>query len=271
MTKGEKLNDRVREEMADFPKVEEKHMFGGTCFMLNGKMCIGVVEDEIMCRIGPDIYEEALEKTGCRGGKYCSACNTIVLDLTSKTNQEILELISKNGSVCGKVTKSQLQPPLNRKSYFQKIFASLFMTLGLSGLSKALFSQDFKFEVETSDSIVELGESDDQIGIIAEETTFVGVIYSKPPQYKYGGEEGLWKFLEENLVYPKDRIEGKVYVTFTVNECGEVENAKVPRSLSVEADKEVLRVVQMLEFIPGEMSGKPTKINYQLPIIFKLK
>lgn len=41
-------------------------MFGGTCFLLNGKMCVGVVKDEMMCRIGPDAYEEALAKTGCR-------------------------------------------------------------------------------------------------------------------------------------------------------------------------------------------------------------
>lgn len=52
--------------MAHLPNVEERYMFGGVCYMLNGKMCIGVVEDEIMCRIGPGVYEEALEKEGCR-------------------------------------------------------------------------------------------------------------------------------------------------------------------------------------------------------------
>ena len=34
--------------------------------MVNDKMCVGVADDEMMCRIGPDKYEEALEKTGCR-------------------------------------------------------------------------------------------------------------------------------------------------------------------------------------------------------------
>lgn len=66
MAYNEQLNDRIREVMASLPNVEEKHMFGGTCYMLNGKMCIGVVGDEMMCRIGPDAYEEALEQTGCR-------------------------------------------------------------------------------------------------------------------------------------------------------------------------------------------------------------
>ena len=66
MAYNEKLNDKIREAMAHLPKVEEKYMFGGVCYMLNGKMCVGVVEDEIMCRIGPEAYEEALEKDGCR-------------------------------------------------------------------------------------------------------------------------------------------------------------------------------------------------------------
>ncbi|MCB9046892.1 MAG: TfoX/Sxy family protein [Chitinophagales bacterium] len=66
MAYNEKLNDRVREAMSELPNVEEKHMFGGTCYMLNDKMCIGIVRDELMCRIGPDVYEQALEQPGCR-------------------------------------------------------------------------------------------------------------------------------------------------------------------------------------------------------------
>lgn len=66
MAFDEKLNDRIREALASLPKVEEKYMFGGSCFMVNGKMCVGVVKDEMMCRIDPEIYEEVLEKEGCR-------------------------------------------------------------------------------------------------------------------------------------------------------------------------------------------------------------
>jgi TfoX/Sxy family transcriptional regulator of competence genes len=48
------------------PGVEEKFMFGGVCYMVNGKMCVGVVKDEMMCRIDPEIYEATLERKGCR-------------------------------------------------------------------------------------------------------------------------------------------------------------------------------------------------------------
>ncbi len=66
MAFDEKLNNRIRESLAGVRSVEEKHMFGGTCYMVKGKMCVGVVADEMMCRIDHNIYEAALEKPGCR-------------------------------------------------------------------------------------------------------------------------------------------------------------------------------------------------------------
>lgn len=66
MAFNEKLNDRIREALADLNHVEEKHMFGGSCFMVNGKMCVGIVKDEMMCRIDPELYEQALTRKGCR-------------------------------------------------------------------------------------------------------------------------------------------------------------------------------------------------------------
>jgi TfoX/Sxy family transcriptional regulator of competence genes len=66
MAFNEHLNDRIREALADLQNVEEKRMFGGSCYMVNDKMCIGVIHDEMMCRVGPDNYEMAVEKPGCR-------------------------------------------------------------------------------------------------------------------------------------------------------------------------------------------------------------
>ena len=52
--------------MADIDNVNEKQMMGGLTFMVRGKMCIGVLKDEMMCRIDPALQEEALSKRGCR-------------------------------------------------------------------------------------------------------------------------------------------------------------------------------------------------------------
>jgi TfoX/Sxy family transcriptional regulator of competence genes len=66
MAYNENLSNRIREALSDQKNVEEKLMFGGICYMVNDKMCVGVVKDEMMCRIGPEVYEEALDKKGCR-------------------------------------------------------------------------------------------------------------------------------------------------------------------------------------------------------------
>jgi TfoX/Sxy family transcriptional regulator of competence genes len=66
MAFNETLSDRIREALVALPDVEEKYMFGGVCYMVNGKMCIGVVKEEIMCRIDPDKESIALERQGCR-------------------------------------------------------------------------------------------------------------------------------------------------------------------------------------------------------------
>lgn len=66
MAYNEKLAERIRERLVDIRSVKEKAMMGGLTFMVNDKMCIGIIKDEMMCRIDPELQENALEKTGCR-------------------------------------------------------------------------------------------------------------------------------------------------------------------------------------------------------------
>ncbi|MBS1669336.1 MAG: TfoX/Sxy family protein [Bacteroidetes bacterium] len=66
MAYNEKLANRIREKFSSLPNIEEKEMMGGLTFMYNGKMCVGIIKDEMMCRIDPSLHEMAVEKTGCR-------------------------------------------------------------------------------------------------------------------------------------------------------------------------------------------------------------
>lgn len=66
MAYGEKLATRIREHLIDVPRVVEKEMMGGLTFMVNGKMCVGIIKDELMCRIDPELHAAALDRTGCR-------------------------------------------------------------------------------------------------------------------------------------------------------------------------------------------------------------
>jgi TfoX/Sxy family transcriptional regulator of competence genes len=66
MAYNENLTNRVRQALKDAPNVEEKKMFRGMTFMVDGKMCISVGDDEIMCRIDPALHEASVAKQGCR-------------------------------------------------------------------------------------------------------------------------------------------------------------------------------------------------------------
>lgn len=66
MAYNEKLAQRIREKLAALPNVEEKAMMGGLTFMVNDKMCVGIIKDELMCRIDPEFHTTAVEKHGCR-------------------------------------------------------------------------------------------------------------------------------------------------------------------------------------------------------------
>jgi TfoX/Sxy family transcriptional regulator of competence genes len=58
MAYDESVAGRVREALAERSDIAEKRMFGGLAFLLNGNMCVGVVKDELMVRVGPDAYDD---------------------------------------------------------------------------------------------------------------------------------------------------------------------------------------------------------------------
>jgi hypothetical protein len=76
-----KLADRIREYLAEIPnlEVEEKKMFRGLTFMVNGKMCVCVSGENLMCRFDPNLQEEVAEKKGyqtmiMKGKEYKGYC-----------------------------------------------------------------------------------------------------------------------------------------------------------------------------------------------------
>jgi len=67
MPYDESLERRIRRFFdAKRIKHDAKRMMGGLCFMVNGKMCVGVEKSRLMARIGPDAYDGALTRKGCR-------------------------------------------------------------------------------------------------------------------------------------------------------------------------------------------------------------
>lgn len=90
-----------------------------------------------------------------------------------------------------------------------------------------------------------------------------------------GGKEELFKYLAYNMIYPadaaKNKVEGRVLVTFVIEHDGSISNVNVVNSVYPSLDKEAIRVVsEMPKWIPGKANGKTVRVKYTIPITFRL-
>lgn len=71
MAYSEYLADRIRQNLNKrHVSYIDKKMMGGLTFMIDDKMCVGIIKDDLMARINPDIYESSLKKNGCKEMKF---------------------------------------------------------------------------------------------------------------------------------------------------------------------------------------------------------
>ena len=86
-----------------------------------------------------------------------------------------------------------------------------------------------------------------------------------------GGIENLQK----SIVYPEiarqASIEGRVYVQFIIDEHGNVHDPVVVRGIGGGCDEAAVTAVKKAHFKPGLQRGRPVKVRYTMPIVFKLK
>lgn len=108
-----------------------------------------------------------------------------------------------------------------------------------------------------------------------EEQTIFEVV-EQMPEFPNGGMAGLMQFLSKNIKYPtiaqENGIQGRVTVQFVVNKDGSIVDAKVLRGVDPYLDKEALRVVNsMPKWKPGMQRGKPVRVKYTVPVMFRLQ
>ncbi len=71
MAYNEALANRTREFIAlTHDDVNEIKMFSGLCFMVNEKMCVGVLADSLMVRFDPALHDELMNQAGCMPMKF---------------------------------------------------------------------------------------------------------------------------------------------------------------------------------------------------------
>ena len=108
-----------------------------------------------------------------------------------------------------------------------------------------------------------------------EEQTIFEVV-EEMPQFPEGGQAGLMKYLSSNIKYPtiaqENGTQGRVTVQFVVNRDGSIVDVKVLRGVDPYLDKEAIRVISsMPKWIPGKQRGKPVRVKYTVPVMFRLQ
>ncbi len=110
---------------------------------------------------------------------------------------------------------------------------------------------------------------------VEQEEDQIFMVVEQMPEFP-GGEEALYKYLAGNITYPQmakeSGIQGRVYVTFIVEQDGSISDVRVLRGIGGGCDEESIRVVKaMPKWKPGKQRGKPVRVQYNLPVKFSLE
>ena len=152
------------------------------------------------------------------------------------------------------------------------IALSLIVSFGLKAQTKSIDVPDLEkinikeLDVKTEDITFDERKTNNQ------EPIFTSVDIE--PRFQ-GGIANFHAYLQQNIVYPsnaiKQRAEGKVFVGFVVEKNGSLSNIKILRAVSPEIDAEAGRVISNSpNWLPGLQNEKPVRVQYVIPIIFKL-
>ncbi len=102
----------------------------------------------------------------------------------------------------------------------------------------------------------------------------IPVFVQEMPQFP-GGDIALQRYIAKGIKYPQivinNEIQGKVYISFVIDENGNVSTVEIVRGIDASLDNEALRVIRSLpKWKPGRQGGKAVKVIYYVPINFEL-
>ena len=94
------------------------------------------------------------------------------------------------------------------------------------------------------------------------------------PKFNGGDANTFSRWVNQQLEYPetckKEGISGRVTMSFTISETGQVTDVKVLRGVHNDLDNEAIRVVSSSpDWTPGIADGKAVAIKYTFPVLFQ--
>ncbi len=120
----------------------------------------------------------------------------------------------------------------------------------------------------------------------SKEQAFMDSVRQLPPDKKIftaveiepsfpGGIAAFYKFTQQSIQYPpdaaKNRIQGRVYLSFIVERDGSLSEIKIARGVSEDLNAEALRLINTSpKWNPGIQNGRTVRVTYTIPVIFTL-
>jgi len=198
-------------------------------------------------------------------GKIISENESVSVTLTNAPQKKAVEIIPELPSVEKKKTVAFRAPVV--------VTTDEDITEELSDIMESSGNAN---PVDTSAAVfIEVPEENTKINIIDEgEALEIHTFVEEWPAFP-GGDTARIMYLNENLKYPKiakeTGIQGAVYVSFVVEKDGSITNVKILRGIGGGCDEEALRVINaMPKWNPGRQNGKEVRVQFNMPITFKL-
>ena len=204
-----------------------------------------------------------------RGKQTCKILKEIRKQIAAENDIElVVSECTYQGDCLGTCPKCEdevryLERELEKRQRLGKAAVVAGLSVGLLGASQvALAQQPDSLRIDTIEEEVELGSE------------VFGCIQETRPSFR-GGEQKMFEFIQNNVVYPQEAkdagVEGKVFVEFYIEKDGTVCDAKVLRGIGYGCDEEALRVIGLMpKWFPGKSRGHAVRVRYTLPINFKL-
>lgn len=195
-----------------------------------------------------------LEETG--NGYNCEKCSKHVVDFTNKSDEELQRIISESFEpVCGIFKRSQLSQKFIR--YAAATFIAAASTFTANG-------QDIVIKDSVDQACNHLEEEHEELG------EFFGAVIEVQAE-PIGGYEKFFEAISKTIKYPEGLKEkGKVFVQFTVDTHGHMNDFKIIRGYNKMAEQATLKGMANLNFPfkPAEQRGTPVKTRLVIPITF---
>ena len=166
-------------------------------------------------------------------------------------------------------------PPVIKKDSEVKPEEELKSQEDLNKTKTAIGSFDVKGNDEAGGEVLKAKEVIAQPEPPKEEETKVFDVVEVMPSFP-GGQAALFEWLSKNIKYPvvaeENGVQGRVIVTFVVERNGSITDVQVVKSVDPSLDKEAVRVVKaMPHWIPGKQNGSAVRVNFTVPVTFRLQ